>query len=199
MKLFKAISLIFLLPFTLQTAVFADSKISKTYEEQLYNDPFSPVYGDSQATIPIVYFSDYRCPYCKKMHKTLKALANENKDIKLIIKEFPIIGKESYLASSLALASKYQDKYYDYHSALMNARGALTEEVMYDLAKTVGIDIEKLKVDKDKLEVKQALKRNYQLAINIKILGTPACVIGDEVITGYKTLDELKDIVAKKQ
>lgn len=142
--------------------------------------PFS--FGDGKVTV--VEFFDYNCPYCGKAFEELGDLAKEDKDVRLVLIEFPILSKESLIASQAAIAASKQDKYWEYHQALMKHRGRKTEEVIFGTAKEVGLDIDKLKADMKAPEVEEIIKKNRTLADAMGVEATPYVFIGDEVIAG---------------
>ena len=148
----------------------------------LYKDktPFS--YGDGKVTV--VEFFDYNCPYCGKAFDDLGQLAQEDKDIRLVFVEFPILSKESLIASQAAIAASKQNKYWEFHQALMKHRGRKTEEIIFATAKEVGLDIEKLKADMKAPEVEEIIKKNRALADAMGVEATPYVFVGDEVIPG---------------
>jgi protein-disulfide isomerase len=115
--------------------------------------------------------------------------------LRIVFKEFPILGPASLVASKAALASRSQGKYLEYHTALMSHRGQLDEAVILRLAKSVGLDTDKLKADMESAEVAKAIADNQKLAEELGIRGTPAFVIGDELVPGAIKLDDMKSYV----
>lgn len=179
---------ILLLPYT----AFAD-KFVKLTEEQLnwVNDTKSPILGDPAAPKTIVYFFDYRCPYCKAMNVVINQVAAKHKDIKIVFKEFPVIGKESFYVAQMALAAHNQNKYFKLHNALMEFNGALTRETVMTLAKAQDLDLEQLEKDSLDPHISEQLKDNYTHAKEIKVNGTPAFIIGDKMISGLLSYEEI--------
>ena len=160
-------------------------------QDELLRDPASPVGANPAGDVSIVEFFDYRCPYCKAVAPDLaKALAADGK-VRLIYKEFPILGASSMLAAKAALASQQQGKYIPFHEKLIAFKGNLDEVAIYAMAADIGLDVAKLKSDMQKPEIDAAIQRNYKLADKLAIQGTPAFVIGSELLPGAASVDEL--------
>ncbi len=126
----------------------------------------------------------------------LKAEANDPK-LRIVYKEFPILGPESQTAARMALAAVHQDKYEELHFALMEVSGSLTEETAFKVAENVGLDLDQLRRDMEAPEIDEMLQRNFALAQALQINGTPAFVIGDEIVRGALDMRSLRHIVAQ--
>ncbi len=168
---------------------------AKQHEAQLYAEAEPLVAGNPKGDVTIVEFFDYRCPYCRKVKKTVTDLLNQDGNIKLILKEFPILSPESEMAAQVAIAAAAQGKYWDVHLAFMGAED-LNEERIFALAKEAGADITRLKADLKDPKIAKRLAATQDLARSIGIDATPTFFIGDEPSTGAQTLDELKKAVA---
>ena len=168
---------------------------AKTHEAQLYAEAEPLVAGNPKGDITIVEFFDYRCPYCRKVKKTVADLLNQDGNIKLVLKEFPILSPESEMAAQVAIAAAAQGKYWDVHMAFMGAED-LTQERIFTLAKEAGADIARLKSDLKDPKIAKRLAETQELARAIGIDATPTFFIGDEPSTGAQSLDELKKAVA---
>lgn len=178
----------------------ADAKASQAVKEhrrEVFDDPQTPVAGNPKGDVAIVEFFDYRCPYCKKVEPELEALLKEDPKLRLVLKEFPILGPVSVTAAHAALAAQRQGKYDAFHDAMMTARGNITDETVYQVARSVGLDVDKLKRDMASPEVEETVKKNMSLADTLDVHGTPAFVIGDRVVPGAIDLPELKKYVAQ--
>jgi protein-disulfide isomerase len=172
------------------------SRAVADHRRELFDDPSTPVGGNPHGDVAIVEFFDYRCPYCKQVQPSLESMVKEDSKLRLVYKEFPILGPVSVTAAHAALAARRQGKYDAFHQAMMEARGNITDDTVYRIAGSVGLDVDKLKVDMGSPEVAQAIKSNLKLAKALDINGTPAFVIGDEVVPGAADLDTLKSMVA---
>ena len=173
------------------------AELKKQLAADIQNDGYSYVAGNPDGDVTIVEFFDYRCGYCKKSFPDLMKTVEEDGNIRLVLKEFPILGPESILASQAAIAAIEQDKYMELHTALMTSRGGLTIDRIRSIASDVGIDVEKLEADMQSDEVRETVEKNYRLAKQLGIDGTPAFVINEEFIPGLISGAEMKQIVAE--
>lgn len=165
--------------------------------EALERDPGTPVLGNPDGDVSIVEFFDYRCPYCRKVAKTVKKLMEDDGNIRLVMKEFPILGPQSIQAARAALASVKQGKYEEFHFALMTEPGDMSDPYLRQVARTVGLDVEQLQKDMQSKEIDEMIQRNHALARALDIGGTPAFVIGNTLVPGAVDLPTLKRLVAK--
>jgi protein-disulfide isomerase len=177
----------------------ADAKATKAlgdHRAEIFDDPATPVGGNPQGDVSIVEFFDYRCPYCKQVLPSLQTLLDEDRKLRFVYKELPVLGRESVVAAHAALAARRQSKYETFHAAMMATRGQITEETIYKVAGSVGLDVERLKQDMTSPEIDQALKANLALADALNIHGTPGFIIGDRIVPGAIDLDALKNMIA---
>ena len=164
---------------------------------EIYDDPASPVGGNAKGTVTVVEFFDYHCTYCKQVQGPMQSLIKEDGNIRIVYKELPILREESRLAAQAALAANNQGKYEQFHNALMGARGVLTKERILQLAKETGLDVAKLGKDMADPKISAAIDRNLELARVLDVSGTPAFVIGDQIVPGAIGLEEFRKIVAE--
>lgn len=171
----------------------------KNSGELLRNDPDSFVGGNPDGDVTLVEFFDYRCGYCKKFHPVMTELLATDPNIRVVYKEFPILGPQSDLASRAAIAALMSDraKYLDFHNALMDARGNLDRRRIFDIAEENGIDPVQIAEDMESPEVRQVVARSYDLAKNLGIQGTPGFVVGDAIIPGYVNLEQMRKLIAE--
>lgn len=174
----------------------------------IFNDKFT-VLGNPKGNVTLVEFFDYQCIHCKKMAPVIADLIAKNNNLRVIYKEFPIFGKSSDTASKVAIAAAMQGKYVALHDALLKADKRLTDESVMDAAKSVGIDMAKLKTDMDSKEVMAVLDANRALAEKLHLMGTPAFIVastpggefkaGSETffIPGAATLESLQEMIKK--
>lgn len=142
------------------------------------------IMGNLNGTVTMVEFLDYNCGYCMRSYADVQQLIADNKDLRLVIKEFPVLGPGSEIAAKAALASRKQGKYDVFHHALMEHKGGKNEAVVLAIATSAGLDIEILKADMADPAITQIIARNYQLAELLVINGTPAFVIADKIEHG---------------
>ena len=177
----------------------ADAKAEKVLAEQrnkIFADPDTPVGGNPQGDVTIVEFFDYRCPYCKQVLPALQKLLKEDGKLRFVYKELPVLGPQSVAAAQAALAAQRQGKYEAFHSSMMAVKGQITEDTVYKVAGSVGLDVDRLKQDMAAPEIEKALKANLALANALNIHGTPGFIIGNHIVPGALDLDTLKTMVA---
>lgn len=143
----------------------------------VFFDPASPVVGPAQATVSMVEFFDYQCPYCKKMSPLVLDIMNKDKNVRVVFKELPIFGESSVAASKAALAASKQGKYLAMHNALMAQSGPINQQNVLKIAKSLNINVEQLQKDMRDPAIESELKNNLQLAEGLHITGTPAVVV----------------------
>ena len=171
----------------------ADRQMVLDNADALFNDGFSWVGGNPDGDVTVVEFLDYRCGYCKRAHPEIQELLDRDPNVRLIVKEFPILGPDSVRAGKIALAALEidGDKYETLNDELMNYQGNLTEQVTYRIAGDVGYDIAELKELAGSAGIDDKLNRNYQVARALQLEGTPAFVVGTEVIRGYLPVEDM--------
>lgn len=166
----------------------------KEHKDDLFKSKYSPVVGPKDAKITLVEFFDYHCGYCKKVAPAFKQALEENKDVKVIFKEFPILSPDSRKAAEAALAfNKLKpESYFAYHQALMDHRSAYTEEALLGYAKKLGVNGDALKKEMSADWVQKELADVADLAGKLGVQGTPGIIIGDELIPGAMEYDAMK-------
>jgi protein-disulfide isomerase len=164
--------------------------------KNLNHDSDSPV-ANEEGDVTLVEFFDYNCPYCKAVSQDLRTLIDEDKSVRLVFKEFPILGATSTFAARAALAARKQGKYVDFHFALMSLRGRLSQDLVMRVADEVGLDTDRLRSDMAAPEINAMLAETRKLAEGLDITGTPAFVIGTELVPGKIELAQLKALIEK--
>lgn len=172
-------------------------KSLKRNMEALTKDPSSPSVGPKDADVTVVEFFDYHCGYCKHMLPAITKIMKEDPKVRFVFKEFPILSEDSALAAKAALAvyKLAPGKYMDFHAELMKYNGKYDEKTLGDFAGKLGINKEKLKEVMDSDEVKAALKKTRELALDLEIRGTPAFVIGENFMPGAIDEDQMRDAI----
>jgi protein-disulfide isomerase len=163
--------------------------------DDLKSDPITPPGGNPDGKVVVVEFFDYNCGYCKRASPTVAKLLEANDDVKLIYKEFPILGDQSVVAARAALAAAAQGKYHEMHESLMSHRGRVGDAVVFAAAAQHGLDVERLRKDMESKEISDAIERTYALAQSLGIEGTPAFLIGKKLVPGAASLDTLQQLV----
>ncbi len=177
-----------------------DAALIATNREAIFNDPMSYIGGNPDGDVTFVEFVDYKCGYCRKAFPELQALLEADGNIRIIYKEFPILGEESLLASRFAVSAKLiggDAAYGPLHDALMTMRGNMTEDSLVALAGELGIDGDAVLAGMTDPEVDAVLGENHALASRLQISGTPTFVIGEQLVRGYVPLDAMTQVVAE--
>jgi protein-disulfide isomerase len=168
--------------------------------QALTDDPEDPVLGNPHGAIVVVEFFDNECPFCKRLAPVLARLIAENNDVRIVYKEFPILGPGSLIAAKAALASVKQSNYEAFHAALMadtTPEHQLAEPRILEIAKDVGLDVKRLKADMGRPEIDAKIAANLSLGRVLGINGTPAIIVGDRLLPGAASYEVLKAAIAE--
>ncbi len=179
----------------MQAAAQAQQMIAVKRKELLENKD-DLVQGNPKGDVTLVEFFDYRCPYCKQIEPSLDALLKEDPKLRIVYKEFPVLGEPSTYATRVAFAARKQNKYADFHRAMMATKGDITDDIVLKVAASVGLNLDKIKTDMGSAEIDTLINANYALAETLNIDGTPALVIGNTMIPGAIDLDTLRKDIA---
>ena len=155
-----------------------------------------PVAGNPTGDVTVVELFDYNCPYCRRAFPLIKNMLAGDSGIRLVLREFPVLGPKSAFASQAAIAASLQGKYLAFHEALMMQDGEITPPAVLDVARAAGLDVERLKADMTKPEISATIDATHALARRLRITGTPTFIIGDELISGFAGIEEIKAAVA---
>lgn len=164
--------------------------------DALFRDPGDPALGAERASVTLVEFTDYRCPYCRRMHPVVAELLRREPGVRVVVKEIPILGPASVLAARAALAAHVQGRFPAFHDGLMRLRGEPDEAALLQLAAETGLDPVRLQRDMMSEAVTRRLNANLQLAQALGIQGTPAYVVGETLLAGAVPLERLREAVA---
>ncbi len=167
--------------------------------DALYADVNSHVAGNPHGDVTIVEFFDYRCPYCRRSLEAVQTILGEDANVRIVFKEFPVLGPDSLVASRAAIVAQRLDptKYLAFHSALMSARGVLNKDAVLQIAAEVGLDAERLGAAMDSPEIDAVIEGNYVLAGALGVDGTPTFIIGEVVIPDAIDIDSFRAIIAE--
>lgn len=171
-------------------------KVIQDKKAQIFLAPTDFVLGNPKGDITVVEFFDYNCGWCKKAVDELSKLTKADPNLRIVLKEFPIFGENSALAAKAAMASIKQNKYWDFHVALMKER-QVTKDNLFRIAEKAGLDVTKLKAEMDNPAYETALKENTAIAQALGIEGTPGFIIDSRVNVGFLPADGLKDMIAE--
>ena len=161
-------------------------------------DPDIPVAGNADGDISIVEYFDYNCPYCRKLEPELRQVVHDDGKVRLIWKDWPILGPVSVVATRMALASRYQDKYIQAHEAMMGVSSKLTEPRIKELLSGAGVDMDRLNRDlaTNAKAIDAIIARNNSQAEAFGFKGTPAFIVGKFRVPGILTMEEFGQVIA---
>jgi protein-disulfide isomerase len=180
-------------------AAFAEADDDKVLTEALVlRDPDIPVTGNAAGDISIVEWFDYQCPYCRKLEPELRQVVQDDGKVRLVLKDWPILGPVSVVAARMALACKFQDKYSQAHDAMMGVNSKLTEPRINELLAGAGIDIDRVKRDLEAnaKAIDAILARNNDQASAFGFRGTPSFIVGKFRVPGALTIAEFEQVIA---
>jgi protein-disulfide isomerase len=183
-------------------AAARDAEMLAANRDAIINDGVSWVGGNPNGDITLVEFMDYRCGYCRKAHEEVAALVAGDTNIRLVLKELPILGPESLLASQFAIAVQQlhgPDAYKQAHDALITLQADITLETLANLASDLGLDPAPVMARMEGAEVRAVIEANHSLAGVMEVNGTPTFVLGDTVLRGYLPLDEMRQMVINER
>lgn len=166
-------------------------------ERHLQRDDHSAFDGNPDGDVVVVAFVDYQCGYCKRAFSILKAVIASDDGVKIVYKDLPMLGEISRVASFAALAAGRQGKYLALHSALMEFRGRLDHTQVLELARSVDLDMPRLIADMESTEIRARVERNIELASETGVRGTPAFIIGNDLVHGVTDAARMRDLIAK--
>ena len=163
----------------------------------LHNDPNAEVLGNPDGDITVVEFFDYNCSYCRRVYPSVKELIEGDDNIRVVMREWPILGEESEFAARASLAARNQGKYEEFHNAMMANPGRASQATVLSVADDLGMDIEVLMADMQSAIIDAHFETSRQLAQELGVNGTPAFVFEDQLIPGAIELDQMRDLVAE--
>ncbi len=167
-------------------------------EASVLRDPEVPVLGNPDGDIAIVEWFDYQCPYCRKLEPELRQVVQDDGKVRLVLKDWPILGPVSVVAARMALASKFQGKYKEAHDAMMGLNSKLTEPHIDEVLSGAGIDVDRAKRDlaANGKAIDAILARNNDQAEGLGFKGTPAFIVGKFRVPGVLTMEQFAAVIA---
>jgi protein-disulfide isomerase len=176
-----------------------DAQLVQVNAQDIFQDAGSWAGGNLAGDLTLVEFVDYRCGYCRKAHDEVAELVAKDGNIRFVLKEFPILGEESMLASRFAIAVRQiagDDAYKAMHDTLIARRGPISPQALAGLATDAGLDPLAVLARMDAPEVSAVIAANHELAGRLQINGTPTFVLGDQMLRGYVPLAGMTQLVA---
>jgi protein-disulfide isomerase len=180
------------------TMAFGEDDEKVLTEALVLRDPDIPVTGNAQGDITIVEYFDYNCPYCRKIAPEIRQVVQDDGKVKLVLKDWPILGPVSVIASRMALAAKYQDKFIQAHDALIGVSSKLTEPRIGELLAGAGIDVDRLTRDlaANGKAIDAIVARNSDQAMAFGFKGTPSFIVGKFRVPGILTMVQFEQVIA---
>lgn len=172
-------------------------KLISENQDLLTNPDYSFVAGNKDGDITVIEFFDYNCPYCRQSLRDIVKLIDNDKNVKVVLKEYPILGEASKDASLAALAARKQGKYMEYHTALLSAKGRLNKKAILRIAGETGLDVDKLQEDMASKEIEETLQKNIDAGIKLGINGTPTFIFNDHVVPQVLPYEAMQQVIAK--
>ena len=163
---------------------------------RIFDNPLTPEMGNPNGDVTVVEFFDYQCGYCKQVFPIFKKVIESDKNLRVLMKELPILGPVSRFAARASMAAEKQGLYFPYHIALMELNGRLTEKKVIATARKVGLDIEKLVKDMADPAIDAYLDQTVELAQLLGINGTPAFLFGNQLVPGAINEDQMRAFIA---
>ncbi|WP_148292710.1 DsbA family protein [Paracoccus aminophilus] len=183
--------------FALPALAAEENPMPPELRKALERDPNAPVLGNPNGDITLTEFFDYNCPYCRVMVKDVHQLITDDKNLRVVFREWPVFGEGSIFTTRVSLASLKQGKYWQFHSAMMAIKGKADERSAMRTAEKVGLDLTRLKKDMDSDQVYAHMDRSTELADHMGLVGTPTFIAGNEGLFGKQSLTELKEMIAR--
>jgi protein-disulfide isomerase len=179
-------------------SALAQSDETVLTEALVLRDPDIPVAGNPDGDITIVEYFDYQCPYCHKIAPDLRQVVQDDGKVRLVLKDWPVLGEVSVIAARMALASKYQNKFIQAHDALISASSKLTEPRIRELLAGAGIDVDRLNRDlaTNAKAIDAIVARNGDQATAFGFRGTPSFIVGKFRVPGMLTMAQFKQVIA---
>jgi protein-disulfide isomerase len=163
----------------------------------LERDLNAPVIGNLKGDVTVVEFFDYNCPYCKRAWSELNTVMAQDPGVRVVLREWPILGEASVYATRASLAARKQGRYVEFHNALMASKGRAQPASVMAIAKSVGLNTAQLEADMKSPEIDEHIETSMQLARSLNFSGTPAYIIGDALAPGMVAAAELKNMIAQ--
>ncbi|MCY4307897.1 MAG: DsbA family protein [Rhodobacteraceae bacterium] len=172
-----------------------DRGFIESFADEIFHDPNSWVGGNPEGEINLVEFIDYRCGYCRNSQQVIEDIIDTNSDLRLVVREFPILGEQSDISSRLAIAV-FQlagpEQYKMIHDFLLSLEGPVSEKVISEVAEMTSLDLQDLMDKMVDSSVMDVLDTNYQLAQALEINATPTFILGTKIIRGFLTSEEFQ-------
>jgi protein-disulfide isomerase len=175
----------------------ASAEVEEPSEAAVLRDPDAPVTGNASGDISIVEWFDYQCPYCRKLEPELRQVVQDDGKVRLVLKDWPILGPVSVVAARMALACKFQDKYHQAHDAMLGVNSKLSEPRIAEILAGAGVDVDRARRDLDANAkmIDAILARNNEQAEGLGFNGTPSFIVGKFRVPGVLTMTQFEQVI----
>jgi protein-disulfide isomerase len=183
-----------------QQQVDAQRQVLVTERNVIFNSPNSPVAGNPNGDVTIVEFFDYNCGFCKRSLTDMQEILKSDTRLRIVLKDFPVLGADSVEASRVAVAAKNQlkgERYWAFHVALMSSRGRVNGARALEVVRGNGANLEQLRRDMESAETRAIIEETVVLGDRLGLTGTPAFVIADEIVFGAVGVEQIKNRIAE--
>lgn len=170
----------------------------KTYKKDIFFAASTPISGNARGDVSIAVFFDYNCGYCRKSVSELNEVLKKDSSLRVVYKEFPILGASSLAAAKAALAANLQGKYAEFHNALFEA-SEIDDAAIKSIAEKLNLNYAKLQRDMESKTVAEEIEKNYRLANSLEINGTPAYIVGGQLLPGAVNAEALAKVIAAER
>lgn len=172
-----------------------DNPMPGELREAIERYPFTPILGDPDGDITLTEFFDYNCPYCRTVQPDLLKLTKSDPELRLALREWPILGEDSVIAARISLAAFKQGRYEPFHTRLLSIRGRANEKSAMEVARDVGLDLGRVKKDMDSAEVLGHIEHSMALGDHMGLVGTPTFIAGHDGLFGKQSYKDLSALV----
>ncbi len=177
---------------------FAQKEEDVFTEQMIWRDPAIPPAGNPNGNLTIAEYSDFNCPYCRKVFPVLQKVVREDGNIRLVYKLWPIFGPASVYSAQMTLATRAQGKFTQAYEALMTSPSRVTDASTDKTLAGIGVDVKRAKADLQKniKEIGAVLKRHHAQAEGLSFQGTPSFIIGKFRVFGAREEEVFKQAIA---
>lgn len=185
-----------------QNQAASDQKILRDQADKIYSNPNDWAGGNLQGNLTVVEFIDYRCGYCRKAYNEVEQLVETDGNLRIVIKEFPILGADSLASSKFAIAARRlggDTAYKGAHDALIELQGPADDAALTEIAYYLGLDMQAVRAEMDSDAVAAIIRENHELASALQINGTPTFIVRESLVRGYLPLDAMRSVVDEQR
>jgi protein-disulfide isomerase len=177
-----------------EAEVAAQANVIDDQKDLIFASSRQVVLGNPDGDVTLVEFFDYNCGYCRRAHADMKRLIDQDHNLRIVLKEFPVLGDGSVAAAHVGVAVNMMapEKYFEFHDALLSERGQIDGDRALAVAADLGLDTDKLRQTMESPEVQATIAESYDLANKLSLTGTPSYVTAKEVVVGAVGYDVLK-------